>query len=171
MRRISNSPTNPIAEGSDELDDEVEVVPKSIGHQSSASRIFRIQVIPSTPRAFQPVISTILSSIPPPSISPSTTRPHLVSPQLQPVASSSIRREYQLRLPFTAAQVFQQRKGWPIQVTTEDPNMANNGQEAGARLFRRVYRNSREVITYANDSMIPGTASEEMAAKFEWYED
>ncbi|MBW0509839.1 hypothetical protein O181_049554 [Austropuccinia psidii MF-1] len=56
LRRIAYSPTDPNAEGSDELDgEEVEVVPHSIGHQFStspsqlASRIFQSQVIPSTP--------------------------------------------------------------------------------------------------------------------------
>ncbi|MBW0592307.1 hypothetical protein O181_132022 [Austropuccinia psidii MF-1] len=54
LRRISDSPTNPNAEGSNELDgEEVEVVPYSIGHQSSysnskpTSRRFKSQVIPS----------------------------------------------------------------------------------------------------------------------------
>ncbi|MBW0573842.1 hypothetical protein O181_113557 [Austropuccinia psidii MF-1] len=58
LRRIADSPTNPNAEGSYELDgEEVEVAPKSIGHQSSdspyhpASRRFQSQVIPSTPEA------------------------------------------------------------------------------------------------------------------------
>ncbi|MBW0479993.1 hypothetical protein O181_019708 [Austropuccinia psidii MF-1] len=68
--RISNSPTNLNAEGSDELDAEaVEVVPNSIGHQSSASpsqpdfRRFKSQVIPSNPRNFQQILSTIPSSL------------------------------------------------------------------------------------------------------------
>ncbi|MBW0479291.1 hypothetical protein O181_019006 [Austropuccinia psidii MF-1] len=64
IRRISDLPTDPNAEGSDELDEEeeVEVVPNSIGHKSSdspsqpASRIFQSQVIPSTPRNLQPVL-------------------------------------------------------------------------------------------------------------------
>ncbi|MBW0493780.1 hypothetical protein O181_033495 [Austropuccinia psidii MF-1] len=80
--RISDLPTNPNSEGSDELvGEEVEVVPNSIGHQSSASpskpsfRRFQSEVIPSTPRNFQPVLSAIPSSIPP----PSTSRPPLVS--------------------------------------------------------------------------------------------
>ncbi|MBW0548130.1 hypothetical protein O181_087845 [Austropuccinia psidii MF-1] len=38
IRRISDSPTDPDAEGSDELDgEEVVVVPHSVGHQSSTS--------------------------------------------------------------------------------------------------------------------------------------
>ncbi|MBW0491687.1 hypothetical protein O181_031402 [Austropuccinia psidii MF-1] len=196
LRRISDSPTNPDAEGNDELDgEEVEVLLNSIGHQSSTSpshpgsRISNSQVILSTPRNFQQVISIIPSPIPPPSPNPSTSRPTsiltvrpsplpqlrispiLTSQQLKPVASSSRRREGFLPLPFPATQVFQQRECFPIQVTREDPNMANEGKNAVASLFRKVERNSREVITYTNDRMIPGTASEEMAAKFAWYED
>ncbi|MBW0460994.1 hypothetical protein O181_000709 [Austropuccinia psidii MF-1] len=86
LRRIPNSPTNPNAEGSDELDgEEVEVVTNSIDHRSStspsqpASKIFQSQVIPSTPRNLQPVLSTIPSSIPPSSPNASTSRPALVS--------------------------------------------------------------------------------------------
>ncbi|MBW0490943.1 hypothetical protein O181_030658 [Austropuccinia psidii MF-1] len=196
LRRIADSPTNPDAEGSDELDgEEAEVLLKSIGLQSSTSpshpgsRRFKSQVILSTPRNFQQVISIIPSAIPPPLPDPSTSRPTLVltvgpsplpqlrispiltSQQLKPVARSSRRREGFLPLPFPATQVFQQRECWPIQVTREDPNMANKGQDAVASLFRRVDRNSREVITYDNDRMIPSTASEEMTAKFSWYED
>ncbi|MBW0466320.1 hypothetical protein O181_006035 [Austropuccinia psidii MF-1] len=37
LRKIANSPTDPNAEGSDDLNGEVEVVPNSIGHQSSSS--------------------------------------------------------------------------------------------------------------------------------------
>ncbi|MBW0578082.1 hypothetical protein O181_117797 [Austropuccinia psidii MF-1] len=94
----------------------------------------------------------------------------VISQQLQPVASSSRKREDQLHLPFPATQVFQKGEPWPMQVTTEDLNMANNGQDAMVRLLRRVERNSREVITYANDRIIPGTASGEMSDKFAWCE-
>ncbi|MBW0500446.1 hypothetical protein O181_040161 [Austropuccinia psidii MF-1] len=97
--------------------------------------------------------------------------PMVTSQQLQPVSSSSRGREDQSCLLFPAAQVFQQRKHWPIHVTREDPNMASEGQEAVTRLFRRVDRNSREVIMYANDRTIAGTSSEEMAAKFFLHED
>ncbi|MBW0526365.1 hypothetical protein O181_066080 [Austropuccinia psidii MF-1] len=95
----------------------------------------------------------------------------VTSQQPQPVASTSRRREELSPLPFPAAQVFQCQYQWPMQVTREDPNMASENQVAVASLFRRVDRNSREVIVYANDRTIPGTASEEMAAKFAWYED
>ncbi|MBW0567089.1 hypothetical protein O181_106804 [Austropuccinia psidii MF-1] len=169
---------------SDELDgEEVEVLLNSIGHQSStspsqpSSKIFQSQVIPSTPRNFQPVLSIIPSSIPPPSPNPSTSRPAMVSPvrpspipkprnspmvtsqQLQPVASCSRRKEEHLPFAFPATQVFQKRECWPTQVTREDLNMAKEGQDSVARLFRRVERNSRKVTTYANDRMIAGTAS------------
>ncbi|MBW0558952.1 hypothetical protein O181_098667 [Austropuccinia psidii MF-1] len=170
IRRISDSPTDPDAEGSGELD---------------AS----CQVIPSTPRTSQPVLASIPTTIPPSSPSTSHSRPALnpevrpspsqqprntpitTSHQLQPVASSRRRRDGLSPFPFPAAQVFQRRDHWPIQVTREDPNAASENQEAVARLFRRVDRNSRDVIMYANDRMIQGTASEEMAAKFGWYED
>ncbi|MBW0564508.1 hypothetical protein O181_104223 [Austropuccinia psidii MF-1] len=87
------------------------------------------------------------------------------------MARSSRRQDGLSPLPFPAAQVLQRRDQWPIQITREDPNTANESQEAVAILCRRVDRNSREVIMYANDRTIPGTASEEMAAKDSWYED
>ncbi|MBW0517520.1 hypothetical protein O181_057235 [Austropuccinia psidii MF-1] len=87
------------------------------------------------------------------------------------MVSSSRRRDGFSPLPFPATQVFQRRDCWPIWVTREDPNAVSEKHEAVARLFRRVDSNSREVIMYANDRTIPGTASEEMAAKVAWYED
>ncbi|MBW0574857.1 hypothetical protein O181_114572, partial [Austropuccinia psidii MF-1] len=196
IRRIADSPTDPDAEGSDELDgEEVVVVPHSVGHPSSTSssqplaNIFQSQVIPSTPRTFQPVLASIPTTLPPDSPSPShastalnkAVRPSPIqqprsspiptSQQLQPMASSSRRRDGLSPLTFTAAQVFQRRDCWPIQITREDPNADGENQEAVARLFRRADRNSREVIMYANDGTILGTASEEMAAKSSWYED
>ncbi|MBW0571015.1 hypothetical protein O181_110730 [Austropuccinia psidii MF-1] len=87
------------------------------------------------------------------------------------MASSRRRRDGFYPIPYPTAQVFQRRDCWPIQVTREDPNTASENQEAVARLFKRDDRDSREVIMYANDRTIPGTASEEMAAKFAWYED
>ncbi|MBW0572874.1 hypothetical protein O181_112589 [Austropuccinia psidii MF-1] len=86
------------------------------------------------------------------------------------MASSSRRRDGLSPLPFPAAQVFQRRDCWPIRISREDPNAASGNQEAVDKLFRSVYRNSREVIMYANDRTIMGSASEEMAAKFSWYE-
>ncbi|MBW0570196.1 hypothetical protein O181_109911 [Austropuccinia psidii MF-1] len=196
IRRIADSPTDPDAEGSDELDGEEAVVaPHSVGHPSRNSsaqplaNIFQSQVIPSTSRTFQPVLASIPTTIPHSSPSTSHARPALnpavrpspsqqprnspitTSQQLQPVASSIRRRDGLSPLPFPAAQVFQRRNCWPIQITREDPNTESENQEAVARLFRRVDRNSREVIMYANDRTILGTASEEMVAKFAWYED
>ncbi|MBW0558059.1 hypothetical protein O181_097774 [Austropuccinia psidii MF-1] len=196
IRRISNSPPDPDAEGNDELDgEEVEVILHSAGHPSNSSpsqppaKRFKSQVIPSTPRNFQPTHPTIPTSIPPasphcshtrpslnPAVRPSTIQqsrnsPIVNSQQVQPMASTSGRREELSPLLFPAAQVFQHRDQWPIQVTREDPNTASDNKDAVARLFRRVDKNSREVIIYAIDRTIPGTASEEMATKFAWYED
>ncbi|MBW0473714.1 hypothetical protein O181_013429 [Austropuccinia psidii MF-1] len=97
--------------------------------------------------------------------------PVLTSHQLKPVASTSQRREYQSLLPFPAAQVFPNCGNWAIRVTREDHSVVNEGQDAVVRFLRRVDRNSRERIEYANDRMIPVTASEDKAARFAWYED
>ncbi|MBW0575277.1 hypothetical protein O181_114992 [Austropuccinia psidii MF-1] len=139
IRRIADSPTYPDAEVSDELDgEEVEVVPHLVGHLSRNSSSqplanrFQSQVIPSTPRTFQPVLSSIPTTIPPSSPSTSHSRPALnpavrpspsqqprnspitTSCQLQPVASSSRRRDGLSPLLFPAAQVCQRRDCWPI---------------------------------------------------------
>ncbi|MBW0493358.1 hypothetical protein O181_033073 [Austropuccinia psidii MF-1] len=106
------------------------------------------------------------SPIPQPRPSPLHT-----SHKLQPVARTSQRREDWSPFPFPTTQVFQNQELWPIRVTREDPTVVNEGQDAVARFFRIVYRNSTEVIVYYNDRIIPGTASEEMAANFSWYED
>ncbi|MBW0511884.1 hypothetical protein O181_051599 [Austropuccinia psidii MF-1] len=70
--RIADSPTDADAEGSDELDgEEVVVSPHSVGHPSITSSSqplpnrFQSQVIPSTPRAFQPVLASINITLPP----------------------------------------------------------------------------------------------------------
>ncbi|MBW0544851.1 hypothetical protein O181_084566 [Austropuccinia psidii MF-1] len=197
---VSEAPTLDGTSGhsscSDELDgEEAEVVPNSASQPSNTSpsqppaKRFQSQVIPSTPRAFQPTLATIPTSIPPASKNSSHTRPALnpavrpnpiqqprnspivTSQQLQPVASTSRRREELSPFPFPSSQVFQRRDQWPIRVTREDPNMVSDNQDALDRLFRRVDRYSREVIMYANDRTILGTDSEEMAAKFAWYED
>ncbi|MBW0507346.1 hypothetical protein O181_047061 [Austropuccinia psidii MF-1] len=196
IRKFSNSPPDPDAEVSDELDgEEVEVVHNSIFHQSNTShshpsaKRFQSHIIPSTPRTFQPALATIPTILPLASPSFSTARPALIpavrpspipqsrnspivtSKQLQPVASSSRRREEFSPFSFPSTEVFQQRECWPIWVTREDSNTLRENQDAVARLFRRVDRNSREVIQYCNDRTIPGTASEEMAANLPWYED
>ncbi|MBW0470375.1 hypothetical protein O181_010090 [Austropuccinia psidii MF-1] len=175
IRQIANSPPDPDAEGSDELDgEEVEVVHNSIGHQSSTSpshppaKRLQSHIIPSTPRTFHP------TTLPPERPSPvpqSRNFPIVTSQQLQPVASSSRRREELSTLLFPAAQFFQQREHWPIRVTRGDPNMASENQDAVAKLFRRVDIYSRKLIEYANDRTIPGTASEEIDAKLSWYKD
>ncbi|MBW0507438.1 hypothetical protein O181_047153 [Austropuccinia psidii MF-1] len=157
IRQIANSPPDPDAEGSDELDgEEAEVVPNSAGHPSNTSpskppaKRFQSKVIPSTPRAFQPTLSTIPTSIPPSSPNSSHTRPALntavrpspiqqsrnapivTSQKLQPVASTNRRREELSPLPFPAAQVFQHRDQWPIRITREDPNTVSDNQDSVA---------------------------------------
>ncbi|MBW0581145.1 hypothetical protein O181_120860, partial [Austropuccinia psidii MF-1] len=110
------------------------------------------------------MLASIPTTIPPSSPSTSHDRPALnpaerpspsqqlrnlpitTSQKVQPVASSSRRRGGLSPLLFPAAQVFQRRDCWPILITREDPNAASENQEAVARLFRRVDRNSREVI-------------------------
>ncbi|MBW0593819.1 hypothetical protein O181_133534 [Austropuccinia psidii MF-1] len=84
IRRIDDSPTDPDAEGSDELDGkEVQVVPHSVGHPSSNSSTkplanrFQSQAVPSTPRTFQQILASIPTTIPPPSPSTSHARPAL----------------------------------------------------------------------------------------------
>ncbi|MBW0489679.1 hypothetical protein O181_029394 [Austropuccinia psidii MF-1] len=196
IRRISDSPTDPDAESSDELDvEEAIVVPHSVGHQSSTSSSqplanrLKSQATPSTPRTLQPVLASIPTTLPPDSPSLSHAKPALnqavrpkpiqkprnspiaTSQKLQPMASSSRRRDGLSPLPFPATQVFQRRDRWPMWITREDPNTASENQESLARLFRKVDRNSRELIMYANNRTIVGTASEEMAEKFAWYKD
>ncbi|MBW0591793.1 hypothetical protein O181_131508 [Austropuccinia psidii MF-1] len=90
IRQIANSPPDPDAEGSDELDgEEVEVIPHYTGHPSNSSpshpptKIFQSQVIPSTPRNFQPTLATITTSIYPASPHSSHTRPAL-NPEVRP---------------------------------------------------------------------------------------
>ncbi|MBW0524649.1 hypothetical protein O181_064364 [Austropuccinia psidii MF-1] len=162
IRMIADSQTDPDAEGSDELDgEEVVVVSNSVDHQSSTlsshplSNRFQSQVIPSTPRTFQTVLSSIPTSLPPASPSPSHARsslnqavipspnqqprnsPITTSQQLRPMASSSRKRDGLSPLPFPATQVFQRRDCWPIQINREDQSAASENQDAVARLFRR----------------------------------
>ncbi|MBW0567040.1 hypothetical protein O181_106755 [Austropuccinia psidii MF-1] len=196
IRRIADSPTDPDAERSDELDgEEVEVVPHLVVHPSSNSSAQPLankfqkpsdsnysQNL-STGSCFHSYYNSFVftsTSLVRPALnqevrqSPSQqarNSPITTSQQLQPMASSSRRRDGLSSLPFPAAKVFQRRDCWPIQITREDTNVVSENQEAVARLFRRVNRNSREVIMYANNRTIPGTASEEMTAKSSWYED
>ncbi|MBW0544377.1 hypothetical protein O181_084092 [Austropuccinia psidii MF-1] len=90
IRKIAHSPPDPDAEGSDELDgEEVEVALNSSGNQYSTlpshppSKRFQIHIIPSTPRTFQPILSTIPTSLPPTSPSSSTNRPAFI-PKVRP---------------------------------------------------------------------------------------
>ncbi|MBW0482577.1 hypothetical protein O181_022292 [Austropuccinia psidii MF-1] len=166
IRRIANSPPDPDAEGRDELDGEE--IPKSHYFQHSQNlptNFFYLSNFSSTTR---PALILAVRQTP---IPQSRNYPIATSQQLQPVASSSRQGEEPFPFPFPAAQVFQKRESWPIQVTREDPNTVSENQDAVARLFRTVDRNSRELSEYANDRTIPGTASEEMAEKFSWYED
>ncbi|MBW0521000.1 hypothetical protein O181_060715 [Austropuccinia psidii MF-1] len=98
IRRIAYSPTDPDAEGSDELDgEEVVVVPHLVGHSSSNSSAqplansFQSQVIPSTPRTFQPVLASIPTTIPPSSPSTSHARPAM-NPAVRPSPSQQPRK-------------------------------------------------------------------------------
>ncbi|MBW0559742.1 hypothetical protein O181_099457, partial [Austropuccinia psidii MF-1] len=125
---IADSSIDPDAEGSDELYGEEAVdVPHTVDHQSRTSSSqplanrFQCQAIPSTPRAFQPVLASIPTSLPPASPSSSPARPSLnpavrpspnqkprnspitTSQQLPPMASSSRRRDGLSPLPFAAA--------------------------------------------------------------------
>ncbi|MBW0462339.1 hypothetical protein O181_002054 [Austropuccinia psidii MF-1] len=86
VRQIANSPPDPDAKGSDELDgEEAEVVNNPAGHQSSIfnsqppAKRFQSHLIPSTLRAFQPTLSTIPTSLPPASPSSFHTRPAMIA--------------------------------------------------------------------------------------------
>ncbi|MBW0580407.1 hypothetical protein O181_120122 [Austropuccinia psidii MF-1] len=180
IRQIAHSPPDPDAECSDELDgEEVVVVHNSIGHQSSTSpshppsKIFQSHLIPSTPRTFQP------TSLPPASPNSSPIRPSLIpavipspivtSQQLQPVASSSRRREELFR--FLPLKSFNKGSFGPSELPEKSQIWWVKIKMLWPGFFRRVDRNSRELIEYANDRTIPGTASEEMDEIFAWYED
>ncbi|MBW0528748.1 hypothetical protein O181_068463 [Austropuccinia psidii MF-1] len=150
--RIADSPPEPDAEGSDELDgEEVEAVPHLVGHQPSSpsspplSNRFQSHIIPSTPTTFQPTLATIPTSTSSSHARPALTQlvrpspiqqprnsPIITPQQLQPMASSSRRRHGLSPLLFPAPQVFQRRDCWPIRVTREDPNAASENQEAVA---------------------------------------
>ncbi|MBW0561100.1 hypothetical protein O181_100815 [Austropuccinia psidii MF-1] len=150
IRMIADSPTDPDAE---------------VGHPSSTSSSqplanrFQSQVIPSTPRTFQTVLASIPTTLPPDSPSTSNARPDL-NQAVRPSPTQQPRNS-----PITTSQQLQ-----PM-ILLAYPNAESENQKTVARLFRRVDGNSREVIMYANDRNIPGTASEEMAAKFAWYVD
>ncbi|MBW0541174.1 hypothetical protein O181_080889 [Austropuccinia psidii MF-1] len=72
IRQTAYSPTNPYAEGSDQLDgEEAGVINPLVWNSSRSSPIeppakkFHTHLIPSTPRNFQPVLSSVPYSVPP----------------------------------------------------------------------------------------------------------
>ncbi|MBW0530266.1 hypothetical protein O181_069981 [Austropuccinia psidii MF-1] len=91
---------NQDSEASDKLDgEEVEALNPLIGHSSSSSptqppaKNSPIQLIPSTPRKFQPILPTVLSSVPHPSPRSSTSRPSLDSPMKpSPITSHHLQK-------------------------------------------------------------------------------
>ncbi|MBW0489485.1 hypothetical protein O181_029200 [Austropuccinia psidii MF-1] len=127
IRQIANSPPDPDAEGSDELDGEE--VENSYFHS------------PASPHSSH-TRPSLNPAVRPSPVQQSRNLPIVNSQQLQPVGSTSRRREELSPLPFPAAQVFQHRDQWPIRDNREDQNMASDNQDAVPRLFRRVDRNS-----------------------------
>ncbi|MBW0581826.1 hypothetical protein O181_121541 [Austropuccinia psidii MF-1] len=113
IKRIDDSPTDPDAEGSDELNgEEVQVVPHSVSHPSRNSSTqplanrFQSQVIPSTPRTFQPILASIPTTIPPPSPSTSHARPAW-NPAVRPSPVQQSRNS-----PITTSHQLQEKKRW-----------------------------------------------------------
>ncbi|MBW0577792.1 hypothetical protein O181_117507 [Austropuccinia psidii MF-1] len=174
--RISDSPTDPYAEIIEKFYfEEAEVVNPFSDPLSSTSttqppaKKFHSQVIPSTPRKFQPFLSNVPCSIPPPSPNSLNARPAISSAvrqspipqpsqspflnfqQLQHLTSTSRRREYQSPFPVTVYQVLQGRENFPSGIP---PSVVNEVQDTVAMSLRRVDRNSMEVIMYANNRMI-----------------
>ncbi|MBW0467789.1 hypothetical protein O181_007504 [Austropuccinia psidii MF-1] len=78
IRKIFDSPTDPDDEGSDKVDGEdIEVINPLVDHPLSSSptenpAINSTSIIPITPRNFQPVLSSLPSSVPTPSPKTST---------------------------------------------------------------------------------------------------
>ncbi|MBW0470064.1 hypothetical protein O181_009779 [Austropuccinia psidii MF-1] len=102
IRRFANSTPDPDAEGSDEFDGEeltLATTPTSIPLASQQSS--------HTRPAWNPAVR-------PSPVQQSRNSPIVNSQQLQPVASTSRRREELSPLPFPTAQVFQCRDQWPI---------------------------------------------------------
>ncbi|MBW0460852.1 hypothetical protein O181_000567 [Austropuccinia psidii MF-1] len=169
IRRISGSRNNPYDEGSDGLNgEEVEVLSHSKYSKKLPTCHIHFKILNSSSFTSRPSLDSPIKPyyIPQPRPSPVFT-----SQKLQPVTSTSRRREDQSPLPFPDTQVFQRRESLPIRVAREDKNVVNEGQNSVARLLRQVHRNSKEVMMYSNDRMTPGTTSKEMDAKSSWYED
>ncbi|MBW0591609.1 hypothetical protein O181_131324 [Austropuccinia psidii MF-1] len=94
------------------------------------------------------------------------------SSNLKPVASTPNRsRVERSPLPLPDAEVPSRIENYPVRVTREDPNVVTEPQDSLERLFRRVDRNSREIVAYLNDRIIPEAASEEIDSRYVWYED
>ncbi|MBW0484314.1 hypothetical protein O181_024029 [Austropuccinia psidii MF-1] len=111
---VSEAPTPYAdAEGSDELDsEEVEVVLNSDGNCSStspsqqAAKILQSQLLPSTPRNFQPVLSTI--------------PPHSPSPSTSGAAFVAIMRPSPIPTPRNSPMITSQNPNlWPVLVEEE----------------------------------------------------
>ncbi|MBW0557410.1 hypothetical protein O181_097125 [Austropuccinia psidii MF-1] len=97
---------------------------------------------------------------------------HATLKHIKTVASTSnFDRVEQSPLLYAASHLFQRRDCFPIRFKREDPNAGDVGQDSIASIFRRVDRNSREVIVYAYDSIIPGADSGDKASKVALYED
>ncbi|MBW0532194.1 hypothetical protein O181_071909 [Austropuccinia psidii MF-1] len=190
IRSIAVSPTDPDAEGSDELDgEEVKVVPHLLAIHPEIPLLSLLpsdsqysQNLPTSSFFHSYYNSSFFTKYFPCQACLESSSKTITKPETQELTHNHLlstptcgqfqhRRDGLSPLSFPAAQVFQRRDCWPIQITREDPNAVSENQEAVARLFRRVDRNSRDVIMYANDRMIVGTASEEMAANFARYED
>ncbi|MBW0501307.1 hypothetical protein O181_041022 [Austropuccinia psidii MF-1] len=170
IRRIHNLPTNPDGEGSYKLDcEDFEAVDRKIGQPQNSSLshppsgTFQSQIIPSTPRNFQPRLAAVPSSINQSSPHPSTARPPTLASEmrpspapkyrpspippfsnLQPLASTSNQSRAE-RLPLTqpSTQLLKSREYWHVRATREDKNVFNETQDAAARRFSRFDRNTR----------------------------
>ncbi|MBW0467778.1 hypothetical protein O181_007493 [Austropuccinia psidii MF-1] len=196
-QKYANFLTDADGEGSGKLDGEdFEVVKHKIGQiwnsspSHPPSKAFESQIIPSTARNFKPRLSSVPSSVDKSSPHPSTARPPALAfpirpspvPQprtstmppseLKPVASTSNRRRVERsHLPYQEIEVFQREDHWPAKATSQDLNEIHDPQDSVERISQRVDINSREMIFYDNDRIIPGMASEEMPSEFVWYED
>ncbi|MBW0530241.1 hypothetical protein O181_069956 [Austropuccinia psidii MF-1] len=135
IRRIADSPPDPDPEGVMNW-----MIPKSFHPQYSQkfpTHSCYCSYFPSS--NFTKFFPCLTQAVRPSPIQKPRNSPIITSQQLQPMDSSSRRRDVFSPLPFPATQVFQRRDCWPIQVTREDPNVVSKNQEAVARLFRGGY--------------------------------
>ncbi|MBW0488744.1 hypothetical protein O181_028459 [Austropuccinia psidii MF-1] len=159
IRKIADSPTNPDAEESDELDGEdIEVIPKSshsqypkkfssypVHYYSSFTKSIHFQTFPGCTTeeiSYSPAQKINNGNIP-------STK-----------ACGQLQRKKRGSIAFTAPCCSSISKKRVLAC----PGNQRRSQDAVARLLIRVDRNITEVIAYDNHRMIPGTASEEMAA-------